>query len=94
MSGAAQEEGRLGDVLHKEFEIECKLRQKLSIYPWFKKNEEHAKATKKTPILVVREKGARNGDLVVIKLQDFMRVYGYAKAHGLNLDTMRLEDYD
>jgi len=75
MSGAAQEKGRLGDVLHDHFEIECKLRAKLSIYPWFKKNEVNAKETHKIPMLVVREKGARNGDLIVLRMSDFLTIF-------------------
>lgn len=62
-----------GDVLHDQFHIECKLRAKLSIYPWYNKAKEEAKESGKMPMLVVRQK-YKHLDLVVLSIEDFNKV--------------------
>jgi len=60
-----------GDVIHPYFYIECKLRQKLSIWAWFKDTADKAKKEQKIPILVIKEKGKKS-ELVVLDIKDFV----------------------
>ena len=57
---------RPGDVIHPLFLIECKLRDKISIFRWWDKLKEEAAEVKKIPILVIREKGDLKDVLVVV----------------------------
>ena len=60
-----------GDVIHPTLYVECKLRQKLSIWAWYKDTAEKAKVEHKTPILVIKEK-SKKGELVVLNINDFV----------------------
>jgi hypothetical protein len=63
--------GQSGDVRHPDFEIECKLGERLAIFPWFTKNAATARSSGKMPLLVVKEKG-KHGELAVLRLQDLV----------------------
>lgn len=63
-----------GDVLHDTFFVECKVRKKLAILPWMLKAEEQARPLGKIPLLVVRQKGTREGELVVMRLKHFTEI--------------------
>lgn len=74
-SGSAQFEGELGDVFEHTFEVECKYRKHFAACEWFKVVRTRSYQTKKIPMLVVREKGMRDGELVVVSLKDFAQLY-------------------
>jgi hypothetical protein len=64
-----------GDVIHHTLYVECKLRQKLSIWAWFEDTRKKAKVEGKTPILVIKEK-SKKGELVVLDIKDFVELIG------------------
>jgi hypothetical protein len=70
LSGGAGRHTR-GDVIHPTLYVECKLRQSLSIWSWFKDTAEKAKVEGKIPILVIKEK-SKKGELVVLDIKDFV----------------------
>lgn len=53
------------DVNHPSLAIECKHRERLSVWTWFRKLE--TKAGDKLPVLVLKEKG-KQGELAVVRL--------------------------
>jgi hypothetical protein len=67
-----------GDIIHPSLYVECKLRQKLSIWAWYKDTAEKAKVEGKTPILVIKEK-SKKGELVVLDIKDFVALIGENK---------------
>ncbi len=74
-SGSAQFREEKGDVLHPVFEIECKYSTRpFRVVSLLKTVMGRAKVSKKTPILVIREKHTQ-GDYVVIKLEDLAKLY-------------------
>ena len=72
LSGGASRHTR-GDIIHPTLYVECKLRQKLSIWSWFKDTAEKAKVEHKMPLLVIKEKG-KKGELVVLDIHDFVEL--------------------
>lgn len=58
--------GRSGDVISDEFEVECKLRNRISIFRWWEKVARDAEVSGKTPVLVMREKGNKRTVLVCV----------------------------
>lgn len=66
-----QGEDRTGDVIHSTYEIECKCYTKIAIFRWWDKLAEEAKASKKTPVLVMKEKGDNKDVLVTIHYTHF-----------------------
>ncbi len=72
LSGGASRHTR-GDVIHEKYYIECKLRAKLSVWEWFRKVEENAKAEGKMPILALKEK-SKKGQLVLVRVEDISRL--------------------
>lgn len=63
---------RSGDVINALYEIECKCYQKIAIFRWWDKLKEEAKASKKTPILIMREKGDIKDTLVTLHWETFV----------------------
>lgn len=65
------------DVEHPLFAIDAKYRSTLATVTWFKKlvsdNEKIYGKGNKIPILVIKQKGMR-GELVVIDIEDFIKV--------------------
>lgn len=59
------------DVEHAHLAIECKYREKLAVWSWFKTLEK--KSGNKLPVLVLKEKG-KHGELAVIKLDTLMEL--------------------
>ena len=70
LSGGASRHTR-GDVIHPYLYVECKLRQKLSMWSWFDDVRQKAKVEGKTPILIIKEK-SKKGELVVLDIKDFV----------------------
>lgn len=66
--------GRSGDVISDQWEIECKLRDSIAIFRWWEKLEAEAKASSKTPVLVMREKGDRKRVLVCVDQETFAKL--------------------
>ena len=64
--------GRKGDVGHDRFFIECKYRQKLSIYPMYEKAKSQCPKDK-IPLLVVKQK-RKHGELIVLSMNDFVKL--------------------
>jgi hypothetical protein len=62
---------RSGDVINPIYEIECKCYQKIAIFRWWEKLAVEAKASKKVPVLVMREKGNIKGTLVTLHWETF-----------------------
>lgn len=62
---------RPGDIIHPRYQVECKLRDKMSIFRWWDKLKEEAKKTGKIPVLILREKGDAKDVLVVIHWKYF-----------------------
>jgi len=70
LSGGASRHTR-GDVIHPTLYVECKLRQKLSIWAWFEDTRQKAEKEHKKPILVIKEK-SKKGELVVLDITDIV----------------------
>jgi hypothetical protein len=72
------------DVEHDWLAIDCKWRSSLATVTWFKKlvkdNEKIYGKGKKVPILVIKQSGMR-GELVVISMEDFIKVVNDKKYH-------------
>lgn len=59
------------DTLHGRLYIECKLRKEASIFKLFKKIEGEAREEYKVPVLILKEKFARNEDaLLICRMKD------------------------
>lgn len=67
-------EGRTGDVISSLYEIECKLRKKISIFRWWEKLEGESKASGKIPVLVMRETGNVKDTLIVIHWEYYRKL--------------------
>lgn len=72
---------RPGDIIHPNYQIECKCYSKIAVFRWWDKLKEEAKKTGKIPILIMREKGDVEDTLVCIhwryykELKDFYEKY-------------------
>lgn len=62
---------RSGDVIHNDYEIECKLRKSIAIFRWWDKLKDDATESGKIPILVIREVGDAQDVLVVTHYKFF-----------------------
>ena len=75
-SGSAQFPGEEGDVLHTDYEIECKWRTKISgneIIVWMLEVTKRAFRSKKIPLLAIHKRGGT--DYVMLRLKDFKKMY-------------------
>jgi hypothetical protein len=59
--------------LHPKLYIECKLRQKIAIWPLFVDTEKKAKVENKIPIVAIKQKGEK-GELLVIRPADLQKI--------------------
>lgn len=59
-----------GDVIHDNFYVECKLREKMAVWSFFREAEEKAKKEGKIPLLILKEKN-KHGELIALRLSDF-----------------------
>lgn len=73
LTGGERERFQPLDVDHPFLALECKHRERLSVWSWFRKLE--AKAGDKLPVLVLKEKGKR-GELAVIRLDALLSLLG------------------
>lgn len=62
-----------GDVIHDTLYVECKLRQSIALWAWYKDTADKAKVEHKIPILVIKEK-SKKGELVVLDINDFVGI--------------------
>jgi hypothetical protein len=71
--GAAGEDVQLSPFARLRFphSIECKARAKIAVYEWYKQAKENAGGH--SPIVVIKQD--RSDPLVVISLEDFMKLY-------------------
>lgn len=65
---------RTGDVIHDEYEIECKCYKSIAIFRWWEKLKGEAKQSGKLPVLIMREKGNRKDVLVAVHYEDFNKM--------------------
>ena len=77
LSGGASGHTR-GDVIHDTLYVECKLRKRMAVWSLFREVEVLAKRESKTPIVILKEKG-KKGELVVLRLTDFVELIGEKK---------------
>lgn len=73
LSGSNSGHNTNSDSLHKKLYIECKYRNKFSIFALFKDTEVKAKVEGKIPIVAIKQKGEK-GFLIVIRPQDLEKV--------------------
>lgn len=73
LSGSNSGHNTNSDSMHKDLYIECKLRNKLSIWQLFDDTENKAKVEKKVPVVALKQKGER-GFLLVIRPEDLEKV--------------------
>lgn len=62
-----------GDVIHPFFYVEVKHRKRMAVYTIWDEAREQARKENKCPLLVIKMKG-RRGELVILRLQDFIRL--------------------
>ena len=77
LSGGASRHTR-GDVIHDTLYVECKLRKRMAAWSLFRETEILAKREGKMPVVVLKEKG-KKGELVVLRLTDFVELIKNAK---------------
>lgn len=64
---------RAGDLIHKEYLIECKCYAKIGIFRWWDKLKEEANEATKIPILCTKEVGDNQDILVTMHYKDFIK---------------------
>jgi len=78
LSGSNSGHGTNSDTLSKDFYVECKFRNKFSIFALFKDTESKAKVEGKLPIVAVKQKNER-GYLLVIRPEDLQQIAALLK---------------
>ena len=73
LSGSNSGHGTNSDTLHERLYIECKVRQKISLWVLFEDTEKKAKAEKKIPVVAIKQKGSR-GMLLVMRPNDVEKI--------------------
>ena len=73
LSGSNSGHGTNSDTLHERLYIECKVRQKISLWALFEDTEKKAKAEKKTPVVAIKQKGSK-GMLIVMRPKDIEKI--------------------
>lgn len=73
LSGSNSGHGTNSDSLHKDLYIECKVRNKFSIWQLFIDTEQKAKVEKKLPVVAIKQKGGK-GYLLVIRPEDLHKL--------------------
>ncbi len=62
-----------GDVIHKDYLIECKYRKKLSLFTLWRRTKALAKKEGKIPILAFKEKG-KEGWIFAVHVEDLIKI--------------------
>ena len=73
LSGSNSGHGTNSDTLHPTLYIECKLRQKISLWQLFTDTAEKAAVEKKIPIVAVKQKGGK-GYLLMLRPEDLEKI--------------------
>lgn len=73
LSGSNSGHNTNSDSMHPEIYIECKVREKFSIWTLFKDTEEKAKVEKKVPVVALKQKGEQ-GYLLLIRPEDLEKL--------------------
>lgn len=73
LSGSNSGHGTNSDTLHEKLYIECKVRQKISLWSLFEDTEKKAKAEKKTPVVAIKQKGSK-GMLLLVRPKDLKKI--------------------
>jgi hypothetical protein len=76
LSGSNSRHNTNSDSLHEELYIECKLRNKFSLWSLFKDTESKAKVEKKVPIVAIKQKGEK-GYLLLVRPEDIEKIAKY-----------------
>ena len=73
LSGSNSKHNTNSDSLHDKLYIECKLRNKFSLWSLFKDTEDKAKVECKIPIVAIKQKGEK-GFLLLIRPEDIEKI--------------------
>lgn len=65
---------RTGDIIHPDYEVECKVYKRIAVMRWWEKLKEEAEASGKIPHLVFREKGNLKDTLVAVQWEHFVEL--------------------
>lgn len=80
LSGMNSGHNTNSDTLHENLYVECKLRNKMSIFALFKDTKSKADNEGKVPVVAVKEKGSPKNDyLLIIRAEDLQKVAEYAR---------------
>lgn len=78
LSGSNSGHGTNSDSLHPKVYIECKVREKFSIWNLFVDTEKKAKVEKKVPVVALKQKGEQ-GYLLLLRPEDLEKLTKYHK---------------
>lgn len=73
LSGSNSGHGTNSDSLHPKLYIECKLRNKFSLWSLFKDTEKKAIVEKKIPVVALKQKG-ETGFLLLVRPEDVKKI--------------------
>lgn len=73
LSGSNSGHGTNSDSLHPKLYIECKLRNKISLWQLFTDTENKAKVENKIPVVAIKQKGEK-GYLLVLRPEDLEKI--------------------
>lgn len=73
LSGSNSGHGTNSDSLHDRLYIECKVREKFSLWTLFADTESKAKEEKKIPIVAIKQKGEK-GYLLLVRPEDMEKI--------------------
>lgn len=73
LSGSNSGHGTNSDSLHPKVYIECKVREKFSIWSLFVDTEKKAKVEKKVPVVALKQKGEQ-GYLLLLRPEDLQKL--------------------
>ena len=73
LSGSNSGHGTNSDSLHPKLYIECKLRNKISLWQLFAETKKKAKVENKIPVVAIKQKGEK-GYLLVVRPEDLEKV--------------------
>ena len=73
LSGSNSGHGTNSDSMHPKVYIECKVREKFSLWSLFKDTETKAKIEKKVPVVAIKQKG-ETGYLLILRPDDLEKL--------------------
>jgi hypothetical protein len=73
LSGSNSGHSTNSDSLHPKIYIECKVRNKFSLWSLFKDTEDKARQEKKIPVVAIKQKGEK-GYLIVVRPEDLEKL--------------------